>query len=155
MLPLSLCLRSRGVVWMGRYRGRWRRSERRGTVGRSGTWWLWTKSWGRTIDTPYTETEGPPLRARCHQRTGTITASCSWFFYKQFHACIIFILHFFPPCYPPPHCLYQGTRCWSAPLPQLHEPCWPRPHLLWPAAQYPGCPDGCRARAPGRRWTRG
>lgn len=67
---LSFAPRSRGAVWMGRYRGRWRRSERQGTVGRSGTWWLWIKSWDRTIDTPYTETEGLPPRAQCHRRIG-------------------------------------------------------------------------------------
>lgn len=63
---------------MGRYRERWRRSGRRGTVDRSGIWWLWIKSWGRTIDTPYTETEVLLLRARCHQRTGGRTHNICW-----------------------------------------------------------------------------
>lgn len=68
--PCLPFVRSRGAVWMGHCRGRWRRSGRRGTVDKNGTWWLWIKSWGQTTDTPYTETEGLPLRAQCHQRTG-------------------------------------------------------------------------------------
>lgn len=64
---------------------------------------------------------------------------------------ITFTLRFF--YISPSFCLYQGSRSWPAPLPQLHEPCRPRSHLLRPPAQRPGCTDGCGTRPSWRRWT--
>lgn len=81
---------------MGHYRGRSRRSAKRGTVGRSGIWWLWIRSCGQTIDTPYTGTEALPLRARCHQRTGrwanTSVLLVFITFYSYAWGCIYIIL---------------------------------------------------------------
>lgn len=76
---ICLCCRSRGAVWTERCKGRSKRFAKRGIVGRSGTWWLWIRSWGRTTGTPFTETEGRPLRAQCHLRTGTWAHTLSWF----------------------------------------------------------------------------
>lgn len=76
MFCFCLCLsRSSVAVWMGRYRGRWRRFVRRGTVDRSGTWWLWTRNWGLTTDIPYTVTEELHPKAPCPQRTGGWTVT--------------------------------------------------------------------------------